>query len=161
MSPAKCLVLGFGSDALSDDGLPVRLVADLQKIFNEESCNFITSPVGGMELIHLLEGYDEAILIDTQSTSRRAPGEISEFTPAHFEETLHLSSQHDLSFENALHLAEVMRIRMPSQIRIFAIEISENKLLSFEFSAIIQSRYPSILSYLCRVLKNRTGKENE
>jgi len=149
VSQGKCLVLGFGSDALSDDGLPVRLTHDLQvvlsnKIQENRNFTFKTSAVGGLELLELLEGYDKAILIDTQLTGRRKPGVISIFTPQDFEETFHLSSQHDLSFRDTLRMAEMMGIPLPSDIQIIAIEIIENKRLSFEFSQEIDRIYPDI-----------------
>jgi hydrogenase maturation protease len=157
----KCLILGFGSDALSDDGLPVRLVDDLKTRYSQDDFTFTSSPVGGIELLGLLEGYEKAVLIDTQMTSRRKPGEIIEFTPGNFEETFHLSSQHDVSFQDAMRLAKLMEIEMPSQIHIVAIEVSENKILSFELSDLIRDKYPSILSYLCRVLNNISGRDDQ
>lgn len=146
MSRGKCLVLGFGSDALSDDGLPIRLIQDLRVLESLSSITFETSAIGGLDLLDLLEGFDTAILIDTQLTSRRKPGEIHEFKPANFEETFHLSSQHDLTFHEALLFAKEMGISMPEDIRIIAIEVIENKKLSFEFSGEIKEKYPEILS---------------
>jgi hydrogenase maturation protease len=155
--PGKCLILGFGSDALSDDGLPVRLVNDLKIAEKRDFFHFETSPVGGLELLDLLNGFDSVVLIDTQLTSRREAGEIHDFTPYDFEETFHLSSQHDLTFHEAFRFANEMGISMPGEIRIIAIEIVENKKLSFEFSDEIEKKYQSILSYLCRVLDKISG----
>lgn len=148
MSRGKCLVLGFGSDALSDDGLPVRLIQDIKVLESHSRITFETSAVGGLELLELLEGFNTAVLIDTQLTSRRKPGEIHEFTPANFEETFHLSSQHDVTFHEALRFAKEMGISMPDDIRIIAIEVVENKKLSFEFSDEIQDNYPGILAQI-------------
>ena len=153
MSRGKCLILGFGSDALSDDGLPIRLVDDLKAILETDKFSLLTSPVGGLELLELLEGFDTAILIDTQLTARRKPGEIHEFTPDNFKETFHLSSQHDVTFHEALRLAKEMEIPIPNDIRIIAIEVVENKKLSFEFSEAIEEKYPSILSQVKLILK--------
>lgn len=139
-------MLGFGSDALSDDGLPVRLVQDLRVLESLSSITFQTSAIGGLELLGLLEGFDSAILIDTQLTSRRKPGEIHEFTPDNFEETFHLSSQHDVTFHEALQLGKEMGISMPYDILIIAIEVVETKKLSFEFSEEIEEKYPGILA---------------
>jgi len=152
VSQGKCLILGFGSDALSDDGLPVRLVHDLKVMESKQRLIFETSAVGGLELLELLKGYDKAVLIDTQLTGRRKPGEISLFTPDHFEETFHLSSQHDLSFHDALRLAKEMEILMPDDIQIIAIEIVENKKLSFEFSDEIREKYSLIRSEIISVI---------
>lgn len=139
------LILGFGSDALSDDGLPVRLVCDLKTVLNPINYEFNSSPIGGLELLELLRGYEKVILIDTQLTGRRRPGTINIFTPAVFEETFHLSSQHDLSFHQVLELAKEMEIPFPTDILIIAIEIFENKRLSFAFSDKIETIYSEIL----------------
>ena len=152
MSQGKILILGFGSDALSDDGLPVRLVFDLQIILGNERFDFNTSPVGGLELLELLGGYQHVILIDTQMTGRKTPGTISLFTPDNFEETFHLSSQHDLSFHHTLKMAIDLDIPFPSVIQVIAIEISENKKLSFEFSDRIKEQYPGILKKMIKQL---------
>ena len=47
MFQGKCLILGFGSDALSDDGLPVKLVNDL-----ESPLKFWQEALG-LELTHI------------------------------------------------------------------------------------------------------------
>jgi hydrogenase maturation protease len=154
VSRGKCLVLGFGSDALSDDGLPIRLVQDLRVLESLNRFTFETSAIGGLDLLDLLEGFDKAVLIDTQLTSRRKPGEIHEYTPDNFEETFHLSSQHDLTFHEALRFAKEMGISMPNDIRIIAIEVVENKKLSFEFSEEISVMYPSILSQVQSFLRD-------
>jgi hydrogenase maturation protease len=153
--PGKSLILGFGSDALSDDGLPVRLVHDLESSLNPDKFDFETSPIGGLELLELLKGYEKAILIDSQLTGRRNPGEISVFTPENFEETFHLSSQHDLSFHDALRLSKEMEIPFPSEIQIIAIEIVENKRLSFEFSEEIKVKYLAIFERVNSILSRR------
>lgn len=145
MSQDKTLILGFGSDALSDDGLPVRLVQELETVLNPLNYEFNSSPIGGLELLELLKDYQKAILIDTQLTGRRKPGTINFFTPDNFEETFHLSSQHDLSFHDTIRMAKEMDIPFPSDIQIIAIEILENKRLSFEFSEEIGRIYPDIL----------------
>jgi hydrogenase maturation protease len=152
VSQDKCIVLGFGSDALSDDGLPVRLVHDLKIILNTINYEFNSSPVGGLELLELLKDCNKAILIDTQLTGRRKPGTISFFTPQKFEETFHLSSQHDLSFQDTLRLAIEMEIPFPNDIQIIAIEIVENKRLSFDLSEEINGSYPEIFRKVSSLL---------
>lgn len=158
MSQDKCLILGFGSDALSDDGLPVKLVDDLKFVLNPTNYEFNSSPVGGLELLELLKDFNKAILIDTQLTGRRKPGTISFFTPDEFEETFHLSSQHDLSFQDALRLAIEMDIPFPGDIQIIAIEIVENKRLSFDLSEEINKYYPDIFQKLISFFSRQASK---
>lgn len=152
MYRGKCIILGFGSDALSDDGLPVRIVNELESLLEKEKYDFNTSPLGGMELLELLEGYERAVLIDTQKTGKRNPGEIIQFTNENFQETFHLSSQHDLTFLDTLRLAKEMEISFPCDILIIAIEITENKRLSFEFSEVINNKYLEISAKLKSII---------
>jgi Ni,Fe-hydrogenase maturation factor len=58
-----------------------------------------------------------------------------------------------VTFHEALRLAREMEISMPGDILIIAIEVVENKKLSFEFSEEIERKYHSVLSYLCQILK--------
>jgi hydrogenase maturation protease len=139
------LILGFGSDGLMDDGIPIRISEDLKKKIQSPEIIFSTSALGGLELPELLNGYDIAVLIDTIKTPGGKPGDVHCYSPENFLETYHLSSNHDISFRNALILAETLGYEMPAKIVIFAIEIVENQILEFSLSSDIQRHYQEIL----------------
>jgi hydrogenase maturation protease len=145
-STGKILVLGFGSDALSDDGLPLKIVKDLEELFPGELISFQTSAVGGIDLVEILDGYETAIFVDTVRTSKGNPGELHILEYPDFMETFHLSSQHDLTFEEALRLGHELGFHLPSKMILIAVEISENRLLRQSFSEIIQDSYPDIIA---------------
>lgn len=154
MSHGKTLILGLGSDALCDDGLPVRLVEKLKTVLNPSIYDFGSSPVGGLELIDLLKDYRKAILIDTLLTGRKRPGTIILFTPGDHEETFHISSQHDLTFNQVLNLAKELEIQLPDKIFIIAIEIAENKLLSFDLSEQISDKLPELSASITNIISS-------
>jgi hydrogenase maturation protease len=150
----RILVLGMGSEALMDDGIPVHLIRDLKASVSDPHFTFLTSAVGGIELLTLLEGYDMAVIIDTIKTPGGKPGDLNHFTKDNFRETFNLSSNHDLSFRQALTFAGRLEMTMPVKIEILAIEIAENHVLSHELSEPMQRRYPEILSEVRTFIKN-------
>lgn len=139
------LILGVGNEILTDDGIGPRLVEDLRKESQDQNIEFATACVGGFEIIELLRGYDQAVLIDAIRTKDGIPGAVYLFGPDDFRETLHLSNLHDISFITALKLGEKLGFELPSDIRIIGIEIIEDEVFSVEFTQPLQERYPEIL----------------
>lgn len=153
----KTVVVGFGSTALRDDGLPINLIRHLATDPRFRDMTFLTSPVGGLELIHLISGHSCAVLLDTVKTGRISPGEVTQFIYPDFQETLHLSSQHDASFEQALELGKTLGFRLPARIHIMAVEIEDNLTLGEGMSPAIAERFDAILSMVGAVLREVTG----
>ena len=139
------LVLGIGNEILTDDGIGPKLVNDLGKEFQSPEIHFVCACIGGLEIIELLNGYDEAILIDAIRTKNGIPGAVYLFSPDDFQETMHLSNLHDISFLTALRLGKKLEIKLPEEIRIIAIEIIEDQEFSVEMTPPLNSRYPEIL----------------
>lgn len=141
---SRILILGLGNDILSDDAIGIKLVDRLKNELKLASLEYKTSSSGGIEIVELLANYDRAIIIDAIKTADGNAGDIYHFTREHFQETLHASSFHDVSFLTALNLADKMEIKTPSKIDIIAIEIVEDLVFSNEFSPPIASKYEAI-----------------
>lgn len=152
-SSGNTVVIGFGSIALKDDGLPVHLIGKLATKPRFKHLTFLTSPVGGIELITLMEGYSTAVLLDTLKTGKGKPGEVKHFIYPKFDETFHLSSQHDVSFEQAMELGKRLGIQLPATIRILAIEIEDNLALGEEMSPSILGQLDVIMGTVVTVLE--------
>jgi len=96
------LILGLGNEILTDDGIGIKLVNDLEKKFRRSSFDFKTASCGGLEIVELMNGYDFVIIIDAIKTLGGIPGKIYYFTPHHFRQSMHVSSFHDICFLTAL-----------------------------------------------------------
>jgi hydrogenase maturation protease len=155
--PGKTVVIGFGSTALKDDGLPAHLIGRLTTDPRFSQITFLTSPIGGLELIQLISGHSCAVLLDTVKTGKAAPGEVIHFIYPDFHETLHLSSQHDTSFEQTLELGKRLGIPLPARIHILAVEIVDNLTLGEGMSQAIAERFDAILSMVGDVLQEVAG----
>ncbi|MFC2118541.1 hydrogenase maturation protease [Bacteroidota bacterium] len=150
----KIIVLGFGNEILTDDGIGVRIV---KKIQNEEifsSMSFDVGWLGGMEILDFIENYDTAVFIDAIRTKDGSPGDVYHFTPGDFLETLHLSNVHDTSFENTIKMGRKLGMVIPDTIHVLAVEIVEDLVFSKSFSPKVEKKYPEILDYIRRFLSS-------
>ena len=93
MKQCNTLILGLGNDLLSDDGIGPKLIQNLRSHFDQEIISFKTSPVGGLELIDILKGYQKVIVIDAIKTGSNTPGTVLHLTPANYRD-LWLRVQH-------------------------------------------------------------------
>ena len=140
----KTLVLGLGNEMLTDDGIGIKLAKNLEEIHASKDVVYQSSAIGGMELIELIRDYDKLIVIDATKTGERQPGEVFHMTLPDFEETLHLSSFHDMSFQTMLKFSKQLGIEVPEQIDIIGIEIKEDLTFSNDYSHQIAGKYHQV-----------------
>lgn len=144
------IILGLGSEILSDEGIGAIVVKKLEKSGLYNNIKFESSHLGGLELIELLNNYKKAIIIDSIKSRHGEVGEISLFSIHHFKETLHISNPHDTTFLNTLELGRSLDYNLPDDIDIIAIEI-ENE---FEISIKLSARLERKLDYIVNEIKN-------
>jgi hydrogenase maturation protease len=142
----KRLILGLGNEILTDDGIGLKIVSDLQKTNTEPGLDFRTSALGGLELLDIIRDYDEVIIVDAMKTGQVPPGTVQTFVPEDFRDTLHLSNLHDIGFLTALELGKRTGLEIPCSIRIIGVEIIEDQVFSEKFSPVITRMYPDIIA---------------
>jgi len=151
------LVLGVGNEILMDDGIGPKIVNRLASEYPSERFDYRTATLGGLELVELIQGYKKVIFIDAIKTGQGQVGDLYFFTHKDFEETLHLSNLHDISFLQALSLAEQVNLSIPAEIQIIAIEIKEDRIFGEDFTPELQKRflpiYQAIKEYLGSISK--------
>jgi hydrogenase maturation protease len=154
MKETQTLVLGLGNKILSDDGIGVRIVEELRYIFNFPGVHFETACCGGLEIVEMMNGYNEVIIIDAIKTTDGYPGDIYILSPEDFNEPLHISNFHDFPFLAAMELAKVAGMKMPDKIRIIAIKIVEDLFFSEQFSEEIDRQYGAIKKKITHILNS-------
>ncbi|MBN1598540.1 MAG: hydrogenase maturation protease [Bacteroidales bacterium] len=157
-APKTTLILGIGNDILSDDGIGIRLVNDLKVQLDEDTLQFDTLNVGGLEIVEQIQPYNKVIIIDAIKTKQGVPGEVMHLTPEIFKQTSHISSFHDISFLTAIKFGHKIGMNIPEQIDIIAIEIVEDMVFSSQLSPIIQKRYKRILKEVVKITKTVLAK---
>ena len=154
---ASTLVLGMGNDILMDDGIGHRLLHDLAPIFENPDLQFDVACCGGLEIMEVIKGFDKVLFIDAIRTKNGKPGDIYYFKPSDFQETLHLSSLHDVGFLTALRLGNSLNLHLPTDLHIIAIEIIEDMEFSEELTPELQEKYPKIKKEVADLIERITG----
>ncbi len=138
------LILGIGNRILSDDGIGIKLIEDLQGEFRHPLVHFKTACTGGLEIVEMMQEYKDVLIFDAIKTHGGTPGNIYYFTIDDFKETLHISSFHDISFLIALEFMKRSGLNVPENINILAVEIVEDSYFSENFSIEIHKKYKTI-----------------
>lgn len=133
---SKILILGVGNPVLSDDrvGLYIaeRLEHDPPPSAGSEEVVVDTATRGGLEFAEKLAGYDRAFVVDSIKTVDGKPGDIYELSVDDLQHTTHLLTVHGIGFRTAVEFGELMGLQMPTDIKIYAIEVYDNLTLSEE-----------------------------
>ena len=104
--------------------------------------------MGGLEILELIRDYHTVIILDAIKTKEGLPGDVYYFNPADFHETMHLSNLHDVNFITALELAKQIKLSIPENIHIIAIEILEDLEFGRALSPELEEKYPEILGHV-------------
>jgi hydrogenase maturation protease len=126
----KTLVIGLGNPILTDDGVGVKVVYEVDKVLSDEMREYITvteASAGGLRLMETMVGFDRVILVDALLTNNgNKPGSTHRMTLEDLRTispTQHSASAHDTTLVTALDAGREMDLSLPDEITIFAIEV--------------------------------------
>jgi len=121
----KTLVLGVGNTVLCDDGVGIRVAAEVDRMISDPAITVAQAYDGGLTLLEIFLGYDHVVLIDAIQTRGGTPGDIYELSPEDFFSARHLSSPHQVDFATALDLGKALGLPIPSRIDVVAVEAGD------------------------------------
>jgi len=147
---AKTLIIGLGNPILKDDSAGLRVVRELEKSFSGDNIQTMEACFANIDLLEVSSSYDRLILIDSIKTNEGKPGELYHFGLDDLRSTLHLSSPHDINLATAFELAKRLGMNVPSEIRIYAIEIEDNQTFSETCSPSVERAIPRIIEEIAR-----------
>lgn len=155
----KTLVLGMGNTILSDDGVGIYVVQELEKRLEREDVDFAEASVGGMRILDVVGGYERVIMVDAIQTQEGTPGEIYRLTPERFRLSLHAGSSHDLSLPGALTLGRTMGLTLPKDedFVIIAIEVEDVITFTETCTPAVQEAIPRAVSTVLAELELEKG----
>lgn len=142
MKTLKTLVVGLGNPILSDDGVGIHIAQEIKRLCpNVET---IEASAAGFRLLDEIIGYDKVIIIDAMRKEKGIPGKLHRLSPENFVSTLHYTSPHDISFFEALQIMQKKKVKLPSTIIIYGIEVSETSIFSENCTEEVQKQIPQI-----------------
>lgn len=115
---ARLTVLGIGNILMSDEGVGVRLMEQVQRARDwPEDVEFIDGGVGGLALLTVIEESQQLLVLDAADMGLE-PGQsrIVQIEQVLMEDTAGRLSMHQLSFIETLRLCEQFSRRPPTTI---------------------------------------------
>lgn len=103
-------------------------------------------------MLHVLEGYERLVVVDSIKTTGGIPGNLYRFSGTALSETMHLSNVHDTNFATALELGRRtgMKVPEPDAIHIFAVEVDDNRTFSERMTPALETSFPEIADAVLR-----------
>jgi hydrogenase maturation protease len=119
------IIIGMGNPVLSDDSVGVKIAQELQRrLAGDNGITAVELHTGGMRLVETMAGYDRAFVIDAIVSGEPA-GTIHKLNLADLPKTRFAHSSHDGNLGVAFEFARAVGLRLPSEIRIWAIEAAD------------------------------------
>ena len=115
-------MLGLGNPLRGDDGVGPRVVEELTRRGLLEGVTVLDGGTGGLDLLHTLEGWQRAVIVDAADVGRE-PGQFVRFTPeqVHLVRAADSFSIHQSGLAEALALADALGLVLP-EIVIFGVQ---------------------------------------
>jgi hydrogenase maturation protease len=152
MSEKNILVLGLGNLLLSDEGVGIHVIRELQKRSLPKNILLMDGGTGGFELIRYFPGRERVIIIDAMKSEQK-PGSIFRITP----EELDLSESHPYSsHQGGLSelLKEIINLNPMPEIIIYGIAVGEIGQYNMNLSRDVKRAIPALISLIIRELEN-------
>ncbi len=149
----KLLLLGLGNDLLTDDCIGLRVAAALQEpLAGRENITVAQSAEMGLALLDSLVGFDTLVLVDAIQTRQAAPGFVHEMDGADLQ-TLPAISPHFLGVGEVLALGRKLGLSVPTQVKIFAIEVQDPFTVGTQLTPALEAALPRILERIALALQ--------
>jgi hydrogenase maturation protease len=119
------LIIGLGSPIMTDDAIGLKVVDAIERM-NVPNIETLQEAVGGLDIIPLLLGYRNVIIVDAIKTGAHAPGTVMIFDPEDFEPTVGNASAHEMNLATAMRIGrQYDPDGMPETVRFVAVEVSD------------------------------------
>ncbi len=115
----------MGNPILSDDGVGFHVAKQLKDTLDNKQVIVTEESISGLTLLELLIEYDKVVIIDAIKTAGGTAGTIYRLEPNSFNYSLHINSPHDVNLATALELGKQLKLPIPHDIVIYAIEAAD------------------------------------
>jgi len=132
---------------LGDDGIGLMAAEELDR-HNIPGIYVVKSPMSGLYIVDLVEGFDDLIIVD--SVVGDEPGKVVRLPLAELGPQ-NAPSAHYLGFAEALNLAKRAGVRIPKRIEILAMQIHNSQVLGARVSDDVASGLPALVEEIMRL----------
>jgi len=144
------LILGLGNPILTDDRVGHEVARALHARRPTGSASLVEACVGGMELLHVLEGWEQVLVLDAVEPGRLAPGEVAELSLEDLEQKQLAISPHVAGLGMCLRFGRTCGLRMPEQVRVFGIGVVDPYTFGERCTPPVEQALPGIVDAIER-----------
>jgi hydrogenase maturation protease len=155
----KTLVVGLGNPILGDDGIGWQIAQSLQREIEIPSDVTIEClAIGGISLMEALIDFDRAVLIDAIVTHQVPVGTVSSYELGELPNltTGHMSSAHDTSLTDALHMGRSLGAHLPENITVVTVESQK----VYEFSEALTPAVAAAVPLALKIIQDLLIESN-
>jgi hydrogenase maturation protease len=163
------LLIGLGNPILGDDGIGWRVVERAEVLLGERSqaeqdqhqIDVLYLSLGGLSLMEHMEGYHDVIVVDSILTKNHPNGTIYSLPLSKLPDfsSGHSTAIHDTSLATALEVGRKMRMELPEDVWVVAVEAEYVYDFSEELSPPVAAALPWAVETLMQVLSNDPREE--
>lgn len=152
----KTIILGVGNPILRDDGVGIHVAEQVRQQISNPDVSVGEAFTGGMNLVDMILGFDKAIIVDAVKIKDCTLGEVRRLLP-HELSSVHSNNPHDLSFFEALKLAETFGEQLiPHDIVIIGIVLKESTMV---FGEMLSERMAAAVPTAVRMVLEEIRKK--
>jgi hydrogenase maturation protease len=122
-------VIGLGNSILTDDGVGIYAAREVGRRLAESGLHtgvdVLESEVAGFDLMEMMAGWKQVILIDSIQFEGLPPGAVIQIDPDDLHTSLRIRSVHQIDLPTALELGRRMGLNMPAKLTIFGIQVED------------------------------------
>lgn len=148
----ELLILGLGNPILSDDRVGHLVARELFLRLPAGAASLREACVGGVELLHELEGYRRVVIVDSLEPGRLPPGEVREVPLAELGSSCVPLTLHNAGLATCLELGRRMEMPMPEEVRVFAIGVCDPYTFSEQCTPAVAAAIPRAVEFIWRAL---------
>jgi hydrogenase maturation protease len=163
-SNADVLILGVGNPILSDDGVGIHVLREIEKKYSYLSgIEFDELSTGGLSLAERFIGYKKVIMIDALALENGTPGEVHKLTIDEFKSTIHMYCAHDCNLPTAFDVLkkELGPEKLPDDVIIIGIEAERFDEFSESLSDKVAEAVPKAVALVEEELSKLFPKVNK
>jgi len=121
----KTRIIGLGNTLLTDDGVGICVAREATLRLADTAIDVVETEAAGFALLELMVGWDRVVLVDAIAFDGVVPGTIVPIDPADLRTSLRLRSVHEIDLPTVLGLGRAMGFDMPSEVRVFGIQVED------------------------------------
>ena len=155
------LVIGLGSPIMSDDAVGLK-IAEAVEDLRIPGVETRQEAIGGLDIIPVLYGYRNAVIVDAIKTGAYPSGAVLIFDPEDFEPTVGDASAHNINLATAMHMGRGLDPEnMPESVRFVAIEVEDIQTVSETMTDAVERAVPKAADAVVHIIeefRSRSGR---